>query len=1814
MNSTAAKVGALLEEARVHHGAGRLAEAEALYRQMLEASPYHPDALHLLGVIKYQVGESAQALELIDGAIRARPEFGEAYFSRGDVLYALGRYQEAVESFDKALQLNPLHAEAHNNRGGALHALKRYEKALEDFERALQLKPEYAEARRNRGIALQDFTQEQAALRAPVKTESSGRDLVFYCGPSDEIWNPETARTKGIGGSEEAIIWLSRLLHKRGWNVTVYANCGAEAQDYDGVSWSPYWLWNHRDRQDATVVWRYPHFTQYDINSGQVIVEMQDTLPEQDFTPDRLQKIYKIFVKSHFHRSLYPSIPDEKFVVVPNGIDANLFAGQALRDPLLLINTSSAGRSLEAFLDCFEEIKKQVPDAKARWAYGWDVWDTDPFMPAQRREWKARMQARMQALGVEELGRIGHGKVAELYYAANVFAYPSEYAEVDCISLSKAMAAGAIPITTDFAAMGEKSGHGGVFLHSNKTKDDWIQPKQFHFEITDPAQKTQFVREAVKLLLNPPTEKEREPMREWARQAFDWNAVADVWNEVLTTAPAALDGLLQKGRAHHVAGRLVEAQAVYREMLEAAPGHPDALHLLGVIAYQVGQAAPALELIDKAIEARLEFAEAYFSRGNVLYALERYGEAVESFDKTLELNPVYAEAHNNRGGALHALKRYEEALKSFEKALLLKPDYSEARKNRGNALRDFLLQQAALTSELKTESGGRDLVFYCGTTVEEWNPQTAREKGIGGSEEAVVWLSRLLHERGWKVTVYGNCGKEAVDYGGVLWRPFWLWNHRDRQDVTVLWRQPLYAETEINSDQVILDLHDAFDEQDVTPERVARLDKIFVKSKFHRSLFPNAPDEKFVVVANGIDAKLFADNGERDPMLLINTSSADRSLEAFLDCFAEIKKQVPDAKAQWAYGWEMFECNYTQRAQRMEWKAKIQARMRELGVEDLGRVNHGEIAKLYRKANIFAYPTEYAEIDCISLSKAMAAGAIPITTDFAALGDKSGHGGVFIPSKKTKDDWIAPGQFQFGIADPEQKARFVREAVKLLLNPPTEAERESMREWARKTFDWNTVADAWNEVLTVRSASAKPASVAPPTADELLLRGRAHHIEGRLGEAQALYRETLKASPSHPDALHLLGVIACQIGQYGLGVELIDSAIRVKPDFADAYFSRGNGLYELRQFQAAVESYDKAIELKPLFAEAWFSRGNALHTLQQYAAAIESYNKAIQLNPRHAEAHGNRGAALYSMRQYREALESYDRAIELKPDYPDAHCNRGTTLYALEQYEAAVESCDKAIVLKPDFAAAHDSRGNALQALRQYLAALECYDKAIELNPLHAESHNNRGSALHALGQYETALANFDKAIELKPDYPDALRNRENTQQALDNYVFFKPDYEYEKERKVFEVAVKEARRIAKIQDKAEMKAELDALPQDLRSHPAVSNVRSLNFVKTESSGRDLVFYCSPPNEMWNPETAKTKGVGGSEEAIIWLSRLLHERGWNVTVYGNCGMEEKEYDGVLWKPYWMCNSRDKQDVTVIWRYQQLVKGEINSDVVIVDLHDVVYEREFTPEILQRVDKVFVKSKFHRSLFPHIPDDKFVILPNGIDAKLFEGNGYRDPMLLINTSSADRGMEAFLDCFEEIKKQVPDAKAQWAYGWGVWDFSYSSVAKRAEWKAKTVRRMNALGVEDRGRLSHGEVAELYRKASIFAYPSEFAEIDCISLSKAMAAGAVPITTDFAALGEKANHGGVFLASKKTKDNWIVPGQFHFEMTDPEQKARFVEEAVKLLRNPPTEKEREPMREWARSTFDWNAVADAWSEELGALLRRQRSTSGAENRKP
>ena len=131
----------MLQDALAHHQAGRLREAEALYRALLETDPRNSDALHLLGVAAHQLGRHEEAIELIGRAIAAdasRPEF---HSNLGEVHRMLGRPAQAEHSYRAALALNPDLPAAHGNLGHALLAQDRFEDAARSYERAAALDP-----------------------------------------------------------------------------------------------------------------------------------------------------------------------------------------------------------------------------------------------------------------------------------------------------------------------------------------------------------------------------------------------------------------------------------------------------------------------------------------------------------------------------------------------------------------------------------------------------------------------------------------------------------------------------------------------------------------------------------------------------------------------------------------------------------------------------------------------------------------------------------------------------------------------------------------------------------------------------------------------------------------------------------------------------------------------------------------------------------------------------------------------------------------------------------------------------------------------------------------------------------------------------------------------------------------------------------------------------------------------------------------------------------------------------------------------------------------------------------------------------------------------------------------------------------------------------------------------------------------------------------------------------------------------------------------------------------------------------------------
>ncbi|MGZ8262501.1 MAG: tetratricopeptide repeat protein, partial [Methylotenera sp.] len=146
----------LLHSGLAHQQAGRLSEAEAIYRQVLLTDSQQPDALHLLGLIASQVKIYQLAAQLIEQAIDINPYNPFFYNNLGIAFKEQNLLLQAKENYQKALLLKPDYAQAYNNLGVVLKEHGDLTSAIINFKQALVIEPSYVEAHSNLGSCYSD--------------------------------------------------------------------------------------------------------------------------------------------------------------------------------------------------------------------------------------------------------------------------------------------------------------------------------------------------------------------------------------------------------------------------------------------------------------------------------------------------------------------------------------------------------------------------------------------------------------------------------------------------------------------------------------------------------------------------------------------------------------------------------------------------------------------------------------------------------------------------------------------------------------------------------------------------------------------------------------------------------------------------------------------------------------------------------------------------------------------------------------------------------------------------------------------------------------------------------------------------------------------------------------------------------------------------------------------------------------------------------------------------------------------------------------------------------------------------------------------------------------------------------------------------------------------------------------------------------------------------------------------------------------------------------------------------------------------------
>jgi predicted O-linked N-acetylglucosamine transferase (SPINDLY family) len=282
------------------------------------------------------------------------------------------------------------------------------------------------------------------------------------------------------------------------------------------------------------------------------------------------------------------------------------------------------------------------------------------------------------------------------------------------------------------------------------------------------------------------------------------------------------------------------------------------------------------------------------------------------------------------------------------------------------------------------------------------------------------------------------------------------------------------------------------------------------------------------------------------------------------------------------------------------------------------------------------------------------------------------------------------------------------------------------------------------------------------TISEALTAALTHHAAGRLPQAEQIYRQILDAEPRHADALHLLGVIAHQVGQHATAVDYIGRAIEIRPQVATYHNNLGEAYRAQGKSQQAETCYRCCLELDPRYAEAHNNLGVALEGQGRIEEAVACYQRALQVKSDYAEPHNNLGNVYKHQGRLDEAAACYRRSLQIKPDYAEALGNLGNLLSNLGRLEEALACYRQAIAAKPGLAELHNNQGNAWKAGGNFPEAIACYQRAIQLKPGYGEAFSNLADALAHQGQLDEATAYYQRAIELNPDYAVAYNNLGN--------------------------------------------------------------------------------------------------------------------------------------------------------------------------------------------------------------------------------------------------------------------------------------------------------------------------------------------------------------------------------------------------------------------------------------------------------------------
>lgn len=320
--------------------------------------------------------------------------------------------------------------------------------------------------------------------------------------------------------------------------------------------------------------------------------------------------------------------------------------------------------------------------------------------------------------------------------------------------------------------------------------------------------------------------------------------------------------------------------------------------------------------------------------------------------------------------------------------------------------------------------------------------------------------------------------------------------------------------------------------------------------------------------------------------------------------------------------------------------------------------------------------------------------------------------------------------------------------------------------------------------------------------------------------------------------------------------------------------------------------------------------------------------------------------------------------------------------------------------------------GNIYDLQGQHFKSVEAYHKAVQEHPIHHIPYLRLSKKYADLKRYEEADHWLEVALRMPPpqsrttignpleiqlvaaklQYNKAIRDQKledaiywlginNKLAGTEDDGMMKTLKEAKELNDAGMAVFNFAKWLKKIKRKEHIKHLLDSIPPEIKNEQFVQYIANEVQDSREWGEKEIAYFAGPTFEPWS-DLSMSKGLGGSETAIVMLSREWVKLGYKVTVY--CDTEDEgERDGVTYSHWSTFNWNDEFNTLIIWRNPSILDREIKAKNLYYDAHDIESQMNWTAERMKRIDKVFFKSNWHRGHVPQLADEKAQVISNGI---------------------------------------------------------------------------------------------------------------------------------------------------------------------------------------------------------------------------------------